>query len=799
MAETTALNLIKFLRSTSLFGQVDADLLTLLADRLTPVAVPAGEVLLCEGEPGDCLYLLQTGKLNVYQKDQEGNDILLSSVLPGESVGEIGMLTGANRSANVCTAESSLLWQLTRHVYEQISAADPVLRSAVESAIALQLQRVQLRAVLYANQPFAEFDHAVLRDIEQSLDWVSLTAGETLFCAGEASDALYIVLSGCLRIISGAEPCPTCASAPSELEMGNTPKEVGGGEIIGELGLISGEPRTATLVAVRKTLLGRLARDAFYRLLRKHPKDLLRLTSTRIAADYRNTIIRATESRNAMRSFALFAVGEDVPVSEFAEQLTGALSAYGSAVHIDEVHTDLALNQPGISHAPFASAADGRLALWFGEQEANHKYLVYSCRQRLIDGGTVDPAENPWSERCAQRADHIVYLAWADGKPRAVCIAPDTKTQRSLVLLHPPSRRTPTGTKRWLEAVRPDLYHHVRWQARDLEGADRIGNNVTSKDLSRLARLITGRGIGLVLSGGGARGYAHVGAIRALEEANIPIDLVGGTSMGALVAGLHAIGLDAASMTAALVTHLSHRKHLTDLTLPMTSILAGQKLETIMRTLFGNLDIVDAWRAFFCITTDITYASEVVHRSGAMWRYIRASMSMPVAFPPQTDGDHLLIDGCIMNNYPANVMHNSFGCGTVIGVNVCLELDLYGKNQYGNSLSGWKILGRKLNPFSAPVNAPSVWETLYRLLDINTAERSEEQRRLTDVYIRPPVELFQAHDFEKYQTIMDAGYQAARSELDRQCVVEPERGLEKERNALPDALSVVNRRKIYDD
>ncbi|MEM7132287.1 MAG: cyclic nucleotide-binding and patatin-like phospholipase domain-containing protein [Chloroflexota bacterium] len=759
------MNLYEFLRSTLLFKEVESEILSLLAEKLTPATLAAHETLIREGDPGDSLYLLQAGKLDVYLQDQEGEEFLVSSLFPGDSVGEIALLTGAIRSATVRTAESSQLWQLTRQAFEQVAQENPSLRSAVEAAIAERLQRAQLRSALYENHLFKELDSSILPSLEHSLDLISLPSSEILFQAGEASDALYVVINGCLRII----PAPNQLAEQVIRKTENPPLEAGSGQIVGEIGIISGEPRTATIIAVRETLLGRLGAEEFYRLLQKHPQELLHFTSGRIAADYRNKTIRSENKRNSLNTVALFPVGPDVPLAAFVQQLTQALSRYGSALHIDDQLTNRALGESGIAHTPLTSAVDSRLALWFGEQEANHDYLIYASNAALSEVSTPSAPEHaatqdPWAERCAQQADRILYVAWADSEPVAVSLASESKTQRSLVLLHPPGREIPSGTQRWLDAIQPDWHHHIRWSTSELPARD----STVGEDMQRLARLLTGRGVGLVLSGGGARGYAHVGAIRALEEAGIPIDIVGGTSMGAVVAGLAALGHTADSMTEALIANLNHRKQLADLTLPLTSLVTGRKLEAIMMVLYEEADIVDAWRSFFCISTDITYAAEVVHRSGPMGRYVRASMSMPVVFPPQVDGEKLLIDGCLMNNYPANVMQESYGCGTVIGVNVCKEGDMFGKNQYGNSLSGWEILLRQFNPLAEPVSAPGALEILNRLLDLNTADRSEEQLRLTDIYIRPEVDAFEADDFDQYETIIEAGYRAAQAALNKE-------------------------------
>ncbi len=751
------MSLTEFLATTLLFKDVNVEILSLVAEKLTAFSLPAHETMIQEGTHSDSLYLLQTGKLEIFLRDQAENDILISTLFPGYSVGEIGLLTGALRTATVRAAETSQLWQLTRQAFEQIAQGNPTLYSTVEAAVVERLQRAHLRKALYNNRLFEKLDVSIIPDFEHALDLVSLPAGETLFYAEDASDALYIVVSGCLRLGADFEPIDS--------ETGSPPREIGTGQIVGELGVITGNPRRATIEAVRETLLGRLDADAYYRLLRQYPKDILQSTSDRIATDYLSGATRRVGNQHSVGTIAVFALGDDVPLTAFAQQLTEALTQYGKALHINDTLTNHMLGQPEIAYTPVKSAAGRRLTFWFGDQEARYDYVVYSSNkdltQSINETGFPDRTEHLWAEHCAQRADHILYVAWADGKAQAMTIAPELSMQRSLVLLHPTECQIPTGTQLWLDVVKSHWHHHLRWSATSTS----LNGSTAHGDMSRLARLLTGRGNGLVLSGGGARGYAHVGAIRALEEAGIPIDLVGGTSMGAIVAGLSAIGHNADSMMALLVDYIGDRKHLTDYTLPITSLLSGQKLETVMSTLFGNTDIVDTWCNFFCISTDITRAAEVVHRSGPMWRYVRASMSLPGAFPPQVDGDNLLVDGCFMNNYPANIMYNANGCGTVIGVNACGKLDLHDKNQYGNSLSGWAILNSKFNPFSKPIIAPGIFETILRLADLSTVDRSQQQRQLTDLFIRPPVEPYGSYDFEKHGELIDVGYRAAQSAI----------------------------------
>ena len=189
-----------------------------------------------------------------------------------------------------------------------------------------------------------------------------------------------------------------------------------------------------------------------------------------------------------------------------------------------------------------------------------------------------------------------------------------------------------------------------------------------------------------------------------------------------------------------------------------------------MRSLYGEIDIADTWRSFFCVSTDLANAAEIVHRAGTMRNYIRASMTLPGIFPAWVDGERLLVDGCLMNSYPANVMYETSGCGTVIGIKVCDDGALQHRSQYEGGLSGWALLNSKLNPLAKTIRAPIIFETMTRLLDLSTVDRSEQQRQLTDFYIRPAVKPFSAYDFEKHEEIIDAGYRAARRLVDRELI-----------------------------
>lgn len=170
------------------------------------------------------------------------------------------------------------------------------------------------------------------------------------------------------------------------------------------------------------------------------------------------------------------------------------------------------------------------------------------------------------------------------------------------------------------------------------------------QDFRRLARLITGQSIGLVLGGGGARGLAHLGIIRALNEAGVPVDMVGGTSQGAFVGALLArnpddFGLLSDSVHEMALDMSSISNKLRDLTFPITSFFSGHHFNRGIQKILGDIRIQDFVLNFYCVSVDISNCCQVVHTKGLAWKYIRASMSLTGYLPPISEGNALLVDG----------------------------------------------------------------------------------------------------------------------------------------------------------
>jgi NTE family protein/lysophospholipid hydrolase len=351
--------------------------------------------------------------------------------------------------------------------------------------------------------------------------------------------------------------------------------------------------------------------------------------------------------------------------------------------------------------------------------------------------------------RSLRQADHVLLVGRASGAPDLSGVETAVLQQynqtinvpKSLILLYE-SGQAPQQTRRWLAPRQVDHYQHFR-----------LGQRA---DFQRLARHLTGRRVGLVLGGGGARGYAHIGIIRALKEAGIEIDMVGGTSMGSLIASQLAMGWDYQTMIRRSKAALP--KSVLDYTLPVAALNTGRRWTTMVATLFGEVQIEDLWLNFFCISSNLTQAKAIIHDSGPLWEAVRTSTSIPGIIPPMLKNGDLLVDGGVLDNLPVAVMKRRNGGGPIIASDVSAPVDLQVTADFGPYLSGWRLFWQRLNPFPRTPDIPSLGATIMRSSLLSSAQTLDTAKALADIYIYPPVEKYGTLEFSALEAIVDIGY-----------------------------------------
>ena len=273
-------------------------------------------------------------------------------------------------------------------------------------------------------------------------------------------------------------------------------------------------------------------------------------------------------------------------------------------------------------------AHDYRLNSWLGQQEDRNHSVIYQC----------DSTATPWTQKCLRHADLVLVVAQASHGPEVTAVEKELdslsvarRIRKELVLLWADGTPHPLGTRDWLK-LRPWLsaHTHLRIPARmmrykseaKVEAWYRNPQNQGAVDIhsdfSRLARALGGASIGLVLGGGGARGAAHLGMLKAIVEAGIPIDKVGGVSIGAFMSGLWSLHRDLATVSQSCgvwFEFMQKKSNLLDLTYPITSLFSGAYFNWSIKEAFPEeISIEDLWLPFYCVSTDISTSTERVHR-----------------------------------------------------------------------------------------------------------------------------------------------------------------------------------------
>jgi NTE family protein len=588
-------------------------------------------------------------------------------------------------------------------------------------------------ATLLAGTPlFGDVDTAALHRIAQLTDEVHITGGATLMNEGEPGDCFYLVVSGRLQIFSVSQGAPRVVA------------ELGQHETVGEMAMLTGGPRSATVRAVRDSRLIRFSRAAFDRLVTEHPRAMMHLARMLVVRFQRT--VSTPRIGSAPATITVAGAGSDAPVRQVAADLVRALAAFGPTLHLTASAVDDLLDAPAAS-TPAEGAGNVRLAAWLSGQEQRHRAVVYEA-----DAGATE-----WTRRCLRQADRVVFVGRA-ASPEALSEVEagfwrsGVITKSALALVHAPTVDRPSGTERWLQHRPVDSYHHLR------------GGVVP--DVERLARHLLGRPTSVVLSGGGARGFAHIGVLRALDEAGVPVDLIGGASQGAIIAALYALGHDHRSILDLVRRSFVEKgiQRLRDCTLPIVSLFNGRRAVQMVKTMFAEARIEDLWLSYFCVSSNLTRASCEVHRTGVLHKWLRASAGIPGFFPPFPYNGDLLVDGGVLNNLPVDIARQQ-SAGTVIAVDVAASDDLTTSVVAFDSMSGWRLLVDRLNPFCSAPRLPNIAQILSRTATLASTYHRESARHLADLYLQPPVERIGMLEWKALNDVAELGYRYAAEQI----------------------------------
>jgi NTE family protein len=530
-------------------------------------------------------------------------------------------------------------------------------------------------------------------------DWFGLPGGMRLKRDGDNDAAIFLVVTGCLGVVvdDGLNGRRVVAHVPP-------------GETVGEMSVLTGDEHSAELVALRDTELLRVNHKGFETLVTRHPRVMLNMM--RVMARRLRDTTKSGRDHSRPKTFAVVPLQEGLGHEPIAHRLAGALVEMGSKA------------------AVLDSTAADQSAEWFNTFEAEHDVVFYRG----------DAPDSAWTHHCVRQADRIFVVARADqplpvrplrASKERVCGLPE------LLLLHPNNKDAELPEHFSVRAELFASHHHIR--------------HGRSEDIRRLARFVAGRAVGLVLGGGGARGFAHIGVVKALLEAGVPFDFLGGVSMGAIVAAGLAAEWDIDELTDRMRAAFVTSRPLSDFTLPLIALVRGKKVTGLLRTHFQDLRIEELPKPFFCISSDLTTGHIHEHRSGLIWRALRASSALPGILPPVNNHGHLLVDGGVMNNLPVDLMRRR-RIGPLIASDVTGEVDFSVRDSRYGERPVWRLLWQRMR------GTPSIFDVLMRSGTLG----SEAQRRLVreqaDFIYEPPLTNLHPLDWRSFDRAVAEGY-----------------------------------------
>jgi lysophospholipid hydrolase len=728
--------LASFVQSTELFRSAGPAAVEELITDLRVIELADGQALVSQGDHNPNLYLLMSGRLLVTAHNLRNEPRLLLAVSPGESANESSILSDDSASATILSAGESTVLAVPRAIFESFSAKYPTDALQVMEALSGRLQRCHLSLSLHLNKLFDNLEADVLRDLDEELEMFTLYGGEVLFRQGDPGDFLCLVVRGRVRVRvrdgSGGD---------------TTVAELGSGEIVGEMGVVTGESRTSTVDAIRDSQLAKLTRAGFERFMTKHPSAVAQTFSRKLAERLQDTAAGSARRSRGIACVAVVPAHAGAPLSQFCAGLRQVLERFGRTVHLSGTLVDRHLGREGIAQTYERGGNNIRVVEWLSELEIASDYLLYEA----------DPFLSPWTERCVRQADHVLVVGDAKADPALGEIEAELLSSRDardrsrawLVLVH--GEENPSGTKSWLDARTVERHFHVR-----------LGQ---SEGFERVVRFLTGRAVGLTLGGGFARSLAHAGVYRAFADTGIAVDAIGGASMGALVGALLAMDWNAEKIVREVSAGFTN-PYFADLTFPFIAFKTGKMLSKLVQRLFGDTQIEDLWIPYFCVSANLNRSELKIHDRGPLARAVLATTRAPGLFPPVVYDGELHVDGGVINNVPVDIMKAFSNDGITVGVDVSPPHELHPIHDYGDNVSGWKACWQRLSPFvKHKIYTPSILLVMIRTLEYTGVSYKGSRLKYADLYMYPEMLKFKRSDFDRASEILDAGYECARTNL----------------------------------
>ena len=561
------------------------------------------------------------------------------------------------------------------------------------------------------------------------LEWMRIGADELLFAKGDDSKSLALLVSGRLVVYDPSPPS-------GELEVWG---QVLPGEFVGILSVLMGTSQPASCRAQRDSVLLRIPKERFLQVAHSSA-GMMRGLNKLVLQRFRE-FTTGRKYRQTRLVVGVIPVSDGVSVDDLTCDLITEMRDFVSVLRVRDKDVEAVLGQAPQT-IEFGSKLHSRLSRWLLEEESRHDVIVLQANL----------GDDNWTRLCVRQADTVLMVANAANDPTALPTYDRLRTpsevgaadRRELLLVHPAHASRPQRTRRWLDVFPVDAHHQVRAGRRT--------------DLRRVARFLTGNAVLLCLSGGAARAFAHIGVLRAMEQFSLPVDMVCGTSIGALIGGLRA--LDWHSERIRMSTRRVFVEHsIFDFTVPIVSTIKGRRYDRSLDEWFQGIDIEDLWLPFFCMSADLRTAEPLTHDRGSTAFAVRCSGSVPGLFPPVPSGARLLVDGAMLDNLPIErALRRMTGKSIAVSVIQSSQSGIW--RQIANAQAPWRAAFDTMSVLRRQF-IPPVLEIALQSIFMGTISAADKARSKVDVFIEPQVGRFGLLDASAIDRIIEIGYSEA--------------------------------------
>jgi len=680
-------------------------------------------VIYSRNEPIEKFLIINKGKAELINDENQKSRELNKN----DFFGLISLFTNSTKNYDLVSISDIEILELHKKNLIELTSRKSEIKKELLNIVNKQIFNPEINSAL--GKIAQGVDPLTIEELKKDISWKTLNDSEILFEEGDVGDSCYIVMSGRVQAIINH-------GKDNELILGELKK----GDIIGDMALITGEKRSATIKATKLSRLIYISKKSFDHVMYNNPKALMEVSKALI-----NRLKHKSTKEKINKNIILGIVSflDNKTTNEFYDFLNKNLKLFGSTENLTEITTDLKNNEDNLD-----------FEILLENMIANNDFLI-------LHSNNVNDVE--WKKNIVKYSDKILVL----GEPEELKnISKEEKeifnNYRNinlkkiwLILNHNKKTTIPNNTSQVINIRNGVKAFHIK--------------NNNEADIKRIVRFITKQTIGLTLGGGGAKGFAHFGIYKAMIELNIPVDIIGGTSAGSIVASQIALGHGFEEIINKN-KRVNSLKMFKEYGLPYISLIKSNKIEKAAKLSAEGRNIEDLWIPFFAPATDLTNSKLIIFDKGPLWEAIRSSGALPGIVLPHFMDENIIVDGGLMNNLPVDIMRKNYG-GKIICSSCSLDKSM--KTSLKGIPNQLKILITKIfnkSTFEKKYSyVPTITDIIFKTSVVASASQINKNIGMSDLFLELPTSKFGLTEFnnDAMMNMINIGYEYSKPKLEQ--------------------------------